>query len=514
MKNYINLIFTFAFLLATTIALTGCDEEFLTAKPTDSQEAGGEATEGAIRANLAAAYQILLFDSYADFNFNSIVLMSDLRSDDIYKGGGDAGDQMQLYRLWQLQPTPTELPEGLWNIYYSGLARSINAIQACEGAVGVQESVLEGMKAEAIFLRAYYTHWLWKFWGNIPYYYDDFVDEDPYMAPQLDADEVYEKIIADLDTVIDSEALPMRNSPEDHGKATQAAAKMLKARVVMYQKDNDRYGEVMDDMAVIINSEEFSLVDDFAEIWTREGEFGEESIFEVNHYPEGRDWGAAWTGFGTNLPRFISPAELDGVDLLSGNDEFVGGWGFGPVREETVGIFESGDERLAGSINHFAEDTYTQRFQDTGYFMAKYAARDNYADAPYTPDLNYENNLRLFRYAETLLNAAELIVMHGQNANGIDAQFCLDQIRERAGLDPISATEENIKLERRREFIGEGLRFWDVVRWGDTNELFDDDMINEGRTTAWDDYMKYLPIPESEILQTSGEYKLEQNDGY
>ncbi len=513
MKKYINLSLVFVFLIATSVALTGCDEDFLTAKPTESQAAGGEATEGAIRANLAAAYQILLFDSYADFNFNSIVLMSDLRSDDIYKGGADAGDQMQLYRLWQLQPTPTELPAGLWNIYYSGLARCINAIQACENAVGVEESVLEGMKAEATFLKAYYTHWLWKFWGNIPYY-EDFVDQEPYMAPQLDADEVYEKIIADLDDVINSGALPMRNSPADHGKATQAAAKMLKARVVMYQNDTGRYGEVMDDMAEIINSQEFGLVDDFAEIWTREGEFGHESIFEVNHYPEGRDWGAAWTGYGTNLPRFISPAELSGADLLSGNDEFVGGWGFGPVREETANIFESGDERLAGSINHFEEGAYTPRFQDTGYFMAKYAARDNYADAPFTEDLNFENNLRLSRYAETLLNAAELIVMHGQSAGGIDAQDALDQIRARAGLGSIPATEENIKLERRREFIGEGMRFWDVVRWGDTDELFPADMIDQGRTTAWEDYMRYLPIPESEILQTSGEFRLEQNPGY
>ena len=44
-------------------------------------------------ANLTSAYQILLFDSYADNNYNSLFFVSDLRSDDVFKGGGDAGDQ-------------------------------------------------------------------------------------------------------------------------------------------------------------------------------------------------------------------------------------------------------------------------------------------------------------------------------------------------------------------------------------------------------------------------------------
>ncbi|MGM0377523.1 MAG: RagB/SusD family nutrient uptake outer membrane protein, partial [Bacteroidota bacterium] len=67
---------TFAFAVVLMIGLSSCGEDFLTAYPTDSQETGGEATKGAIEANVASAYQILLFDSYADFQFNSIVLMS------------------------------------------------------------------------------------------------------------------------------------------------------------------------------------------------------------------------------------------------------------------------------------------------------------------------------------------------------------------------------------------------------------------------------------------------------
>ncbi|MDA3821182.1 MAG: RagB/SusD family nutrient uptake outer membrane protein, partial [Bacteroidales bacterium] len=446
--------------------------------------------------------------------YNSIVLMSDLRSDDIFKGGGDAGDQAQLYRLSQLDPSARELPGGLWNIYYSGLSRANNAIIATENAVGVSEEDVARLSAEGRFLRAYYVHWLWKFWGNIPYFEEDL--DEPYMATQYTADEIYAQIIEDLDYAIKGEKLPMSVGATEKGRATRAAAMMLKARVVMYQNDDSRYGEVLADMAQIIESG-FTLTPDYAEIWSRGGEFNEESIFEVNHLPQGKDWGAAWQGYGTNLPAFISPNELSGVDLLSGSEEYKGGWGFGPVRPGIPSVFEEGDERLAASVNQFEEGTYTPRFQNTGYFMAKYAAREDYNEAPYTVDLNYENNVRIFRFAETLLNAAEVMGMHGvAPVGGLSAQGLLDQVRERALNDAfvsIPATAENIKLERRRDFLGEGMRFWDLVRWGDANVL-SESIDDYSSVRTWEDYKKYLPIPQSEIDRTFGEFKLEQNAGY
>ena len=70
------------------LSITSCSDDFLTASSTEKLEAGGTATEGSILSNLASAYQILLFDSYANSNYNAVLLMSDLRSDDLYKGGG------------------------------------------------------------------------------------------------------------------------------------------------------------------------------------------------------------------------------------------------------------------------------------------------------------------------------------------------------------------------------------------------------------------------------------------
>lgn len=501
MKKY-----SFIVALLTMICLPSCGDGFLTISPTSSQEAGGESTEGAILSNLASCYQILLFDSYASNNYNSIVFMSDLRSDDVYKGGGDAGDQAALYRLSQFTSTPTELPSGLWSIYFSGISRCNSVIQACEKAVGVPDAKMNQYKAEAHFLRAYYTHWLWKFWGNIPYFEGDL--PAPYMAKQYKADEIYAKIIADVDFAIQGDKLPIRTTTANDGRATKAAAQMLKARVVMYQKDQKRYTEVLTDMAEIINSNKYNLLDDFSAIWLSTGEFCNESIFESNQLPEGKTWSSGWQGYGTNLPAFISPNNLVGQDL------YIGGWGFGPVRAEAYNIYEDTDTRRVGSINKFPDGSYSHRFQDTGLFMSKYAARKGYNPPPGDIDLNFSNNVRLFRYAEALLNAAELMTISKiAPVGGITSQSCLDQIRKRAGVSSIPATADNIKLERRREFLGEGMRFWDLVRWGDTAILTENKPAFSSKRT-WDDHCKYLPIPQSEIEKTEGQFKLVQNAGY
>lgn len=517
MKKYIKLLL----IIGILVGLNSCSDDFLTNSTTDRQAAGEPATEGAILSNLAATYQILLFDSYADNNYNSIVLMSDLRSDDLFKGGGDAGDQRQLYLLSLFTTTPQENISGLWSIYFSGISRANNAIDACNNAVGfaTKEELqrLEKYKAEAHFLRAFYTHWLWKFWGNIPYF-EELLTKPPYMARQYSADEVYAEIMEDLDFALgkndDGNArLPMSVDQNDWGRVNKAAAIMLKARVVMYQQDTQRYGEVTADLAEVISSNQYELFPDFTDIWIDENQFNNESIFEVNHLPEGKTWASGWQGYGTNLPAFISPN-----DLQAGNQvgDFKGGWGFGPVRQEAWDIFENGDTRREGSINQWDAEQYVPRFQDTGLFQAKYAARVGYNPQGDT-DLNYCNNLRVFRYAETLLTYAEMLVMHGQSpVNGITAQAAMDQVRERAfgTTASIPATAANIKLERRREFIGEGLRFWDIVRWGDTS-LLTENLPEHNSVRTWDDNKKYLPIPQAEIDKTAGtEFELKQNPGY
>ncbi|MBP5626253.1 MAG: RagB/SusD family nutrient uptake outer membrane protein [Bacteroidales bacterium] len=505
--------------IAIATVLTGCGDKFLTAHSTGQAEAGGEATEGAIVSYLASAYQILLFDSYANQNYNAVFLLSDLRSDDIYKGGGDASDQAWMGQLSTFTISANTSPTGLWSIYFTGIQRSNNTIIACQNAVGMESAPerLARYDAEAHFLRAYYTHLLWKYYGNIPYF-EEPLSVDPYMTRQMTADEVYNEILEDLEVAAKEGVLPMTST--ELGRTNRAAALMLRARVIMYQKDQARYAQAASDMAAIISSGAYQLFPDFDAMWLEENEFCSESIFESNQLdaPTGgdqKDWGSGWHGYGTNLPAFISP---NGLEDPSG--VFKGGWGFGPVRAECWDMFEAGDVRRDASILDWRGVKYNPRYQDTGFFQKKYAAREGYNPPPGDQDLNYDNNLRIFRYAETLLNYAELVgVLGASPVSGISAQECMDAVRTRAGLGSVPVSAESIKAERRYEFFGEGMRFWDLIRWGDAEKVLTETVNANGWNysrkfnPAKD---KYLPIPQHEMDNTKGfgEFELKQNNGY
>ena len=112
------------------------------------------------------------------------------------------------------------------------------------------------------------------------------------MIDQLSADEVYARIVGDLDAALTGSGLPKVVKSAELGRFTRATAQMLRANVVMYQQDASRYGAVLADMREIIGSGLYSLRSDFASIWSDNGEWGSESIFEVNYTdsPSSRTW--------------------------------------------------------------------------------------------------------------------------------------------------------------------------------------------------------------------------------
>lgn len=108
------------------------------------------------------------------------------------------------------------------------------------------------------------------------------------------------------------------------------------------------------------------------------------------------------------------------------------------------------------------------RSSRSGYWFKKFVDE---ADAFRTGGNMY---FPLARYAEVLLTYAEAKIM----LNNVDelAKSCINQIRQRAGLDmsvadvnlTVKSQQEWIDLirnERRVEFAGEGLRYSDILRW-------------------------------------------------
>ena len=157
------------------------------------------------------------------------------------------------------------------------------------------------------------------------------------------------------------------------------------------------------------------------------------------------------------------------------------------------------EETGAGDYNH-------ARWQDTGYFLKKYIARVNgnhgqKADG----DMNHGNNLRVYRYSEVLLNAAELALALGQ-----DGSAHLAAVQERAGATLTEYNLDNIIEERRKEFVGEGKRYWDLVRTGKAVEVLKA-ANHEWRTVDWTPNKKYWPIPQSEMDKVDADHKMTQN---
>lgn len=83
-------------------------------------------------------------------------------------------------------------------------------------------------------------------------------------------------------------------------------------------------------------------------------------------------------------------------------------------------------------------------------------------------------NLTIFRYAEVLLMYAEACAMTGDN----DGLQYLNAIQNRAGSAHVSSTLtlDEVKNEKAFEMWIEGVRFPDMVRWGDT-----DGIVNNGK---------------------------------
>ena len=81
--------------------------------------------------------------------------------------------------------------------------------------------------------------------------------------------------------------------------------------------------------------------------------------------------------------------------------------------------------------------------------------------------INTKNPLWM-RYAEVLLCGAEANLNAGRQDVALNY---INQVRERAQLSPLSSVSmETIKTEKRLELCGEGVRYQDLLRWGEAAE--------------------------------------------
>ena len=183
----------------------------------------------------------------------------------------------------------------------------------------------------------------------------------------------------------------------------------------------------------------------------------------------------------------------------------------------------AGDKRLAMSVaDGFwskAVHGYTHADSVSYYslrsIMMKFLTKDN-TNTTIKAWNDYPLNFPILRVADAYLLYAEALVNNNKAAL---AKPWVDAIRVRAGLAPLASnpTMDNIMYERRCEFLGEGRRYFDLVRMGEapfvsTLKSFSDHYghISMG---ASDPTVKdmLLPIPLT-VMNTNSSWT--QNTGY
>ncbi|MCR4853208.1 MAG: RagB/SusD family nutrient uptake outer membrane protein [Prevotella sp.] len=479
---------------AAAFMLSACSDDFLeVTNPTGEPLEEYYTTDEHLNEALTSAYAPLHWPDWDNVAYNDLTVDAEIMGDDFWVGGSSNTDNEHWHKLFNFEANGNFTLATLWGDFYSGIKRCNDAIKYASWGGGTA-SFRSTMEMQARLLRVYYYNILWHYYGNVPFYLENL--NIPYVAPQLSADEIYAQLVPELESIIASGVLPMRWENSEAGRVSQAMAYMLYAEMVMYQKDTARYPQALQYMKAIINDSNYKLNPSYANLWEESGEWCQESIFEINYNDDQaqRDWGqAALNAGGSVLPTLISPNGF-ADDVWSGMD----GWGFLPMRVETYNMFAEGDVRRDATCWDVRGTSYTERYQDTHIWLKKYRPTlDNCKDCPTSKNLNYNNNKRIYRYAETLLNAAELLIATGGNAS--EALGYLNEVRTRAGLSGYAECNlDNILNERHLEFVGEGKRYFDLVRTDRAATTLVPDTYGY-RTNAWTPSKKHIPLAQSEL---------------
>ena len=426
-------------------------------------------------------------------------ILGEIASDNSLCGGESPTDVLDWQQIDDMTHTPDN--GALRNIFqwmYAGISRA-NYIVEFQNNIEFDRK--DELLAENLFLRSYYYFELVKFFGDVPMYLDGRISIEETQSIDLTPEaDVYAQIEEDLLSAIPN--LPSVQG--QNGRVTKGAALALLGKIYLYQ---GKFSEAANALDEVINSGQYQLVSNFATIFLNSNENNSESVFEVqyNGGQEGASFGCFQCVEGNVAVGFMGPR------FSGGNfSPFTSGFAFNPPTEELFNSYDSNDVRRDATIldlEAFVAERPTVTFNVgnaldfTGYYNKKYIPYDESV----LPDvnINHSNNYRAIRYSDVLLMAAE-----AYNRGGIDdgiARTYLNIVRERAGLDEISSSSTNltqdIYRERRLELAGEGHRFFDQVRTGQTGSI-------PGFAPR---HVKF-PIPRIEIELAGNRWP--QNEGY
>ncbi len=478
-----------------SLLAAACSPDFLEVKPQGEINAENyfQTADHAVWATNAVYNQLRTWDIIAF----PLIAMTDIVSDDAVKGSFPAdAERLTAFENFTYGPSFPEEIRIAWRGYFRGVFRANAAI---EGIANVQmnEQMKNRLIGECKFLRAHYYFYLVRWYGDLPLITRPLVESEYYTQPRVPKAQIYDLIIQDLKDAI--EVLPEKSqyAAADMGRATKGAARGILAKAYLTIGDfvnAEKYA------LEVINSNQYALFPQYNRIFLPEGENSSESVFEIQAtaLQESYAGATAW-----NM-----------IQGVRGTPNL--GWGFNMPSDDLIAAYEPGDPRRDATILYVGEvlpDGSAVVQPNPDILNARYNQK---AWTPNHPGLqdNGPSNIRILRYADVLLIAAEAL---NENGKPEQALVYLNLVRDRArGNRPMTVlprrtTTDRTQLrqfiwqERRAELAMEQHRWFDLVRTGQAAAKLAPAGFKTGKH-------ELFPIPQSEIDLTGG--IMAQNPGY
>lgn len=448
-----------------------------------------------------------------------------------------------------------------WRSSYEKLAK-YNTFLDNIGTCPMDETKKTQWIAEVKTLRAYFLFNLAFYFQNVPMPLTTIsVEEANTMAQSSQAD-VYAQVESDLKESIS--VLPLEQKDANLGRISKGAARTLLARLYLAQ---NKFAEAAAVLKDIIDSNVYALDrrngdDSYEKFFHDGGETSPEAIFSIlglkDKFTNVRyiymlpEMAGGWHQFAVynELVKSYFAADgksIDESEVYDDND---------PYMNRDIRLYASVFLPPLGTYpgTTFQGKTYNCYLgPNTADSYNRYTLFNGYcpkkgADPEFTDIWNNYTHTPLMRYAEVLLSYLEAV---NEATPGAVDQALLDEtindVRDRVKLPGYSKAElssqeavrEAVRKERRVELAFEGLRYFDVLRWGVAKELLnhtftgvklsddpsapnyrgsgasaspvDEDMYYQFENRMWSDHNRYFPIPQNELNVNKN---LKQNSGY
>lgn len=397
-----------------------------------------------------------------DFATDYFWLASENRSDLLYLGGETSAQNDQLDLRKYLISANSGTVSSIYARLYA-MIKDANSLLA-----RTKEGEYMRYRAEASFLRAYAYSELARSFGPVALISKPIENEDAIKLPRAPLTEIYAQIISDLEYAAAN--LEKFYTGTDAGRIGSVAAKALLGQVYMTMagyplNDASAYAKAESTLEAIIPDVNTRFQTDYSKLFILSNE-NKNDIFSIQFASGGFNVGSSLPAYitnsgstGTPYPNWVyNNYTNQGQDLRV--DSML-------VRK----MKENEDLRFSVSIDtgYYSSLTQTPANWVSRNIVTKFLEKDNTNDRIKSWN-DFPRNFPILRPADVYLYYAEALIKN--NKAGLAKPF-VDKIRSRAGLDGLAAdpTLEDIKTERKYEFIGEGRRYFDLVRWGETEAI-------------------------------------------